>query len=321
MAITLTTAARNAACDAVVDLCDGGSSDANGDLVIRTSGDVEVATLALSNPAFGAASSGTATASAISDDTSATGGTAANFILQDRDNAEVLEVRAAFEDNVSTTRVSHTITNDTCGQQVDGDTSGINHEYTCGSFDANGFSVTTNAAAGLDDLGYLAIKFATGISFGLVDYTVPTTGSVSITGLGFQPDFQFGVVGGGLTARNTPQRSNRALHILTKGPSGGYVASMQNEDSVSTTETSSAINTDRLISTTSSGDDAVWSDWSFTSDGMTQTLTTNPSSEMLGWAFFAGEAATSSEVSPSPLHQPDSTVQPIAASRLNGVLQ
>jgi hypothetical protein len=90
MTTTISTAARNAACNAIVDLLDAGTTDANGDLVIQTSGDVEVATLALSNPAFGAAATGVATASAISDDTNATGGTAANFILQDRDNTEVM---------------------------------------------------------------------------------------------------------------------------------------------------------------------------------------------------------------------------------------
>lgn len=90
MTTTLTTAARNAACDAIVDLVDAGSTDANGDLVIQTSGDVEVATLAMSNPAFGAAATGIATAGTISDDTNATGGTAANFILQDRNNSEVI---------------------------------------------------------------------------------------------------------------------------------------------------------------------------------------------------------------------------------------
>lgn len=89
MAVTISTAARNAACDAIVDLVDGGSSDANGDLVLMTSGDVEVATLALSNPAFGAASSGAATAATISNDTSATGGTVALFKVQDRDNVEI----------------------------------------------------------------------------------------------------------------------------------------------------------------------------------------------------------------------------------------
>lgn len=89
MALTLTTAARNAACNAIVDLIDGGTTDANGDIVIMTSGDVEVATLAMSNPAFGAAATGVATAAAISDDTSATGGTAALFKVQDRDNTEI----------------------------------------------------------------------------------------------------------------------------------------------------------------------------------------------------------------------------------------
>lgn len=91
MAVTLTTLTANAACDAVVDRCDLGTTDANGDLVFRTSGNVEVATLALANPAFGAASSTIATANAIADDTNATGGTVANFILQDRDNVQVLE--------------------------------------------------------------------------------------------------------------------------------------------------------------------------------------------------------------------------------------
>ena len=89
MGITIVTAGRNAMADALVDLVDGGSADANGDLVIMTSGDVEVATLAFANPAFGAAASGVATANAIADDTSATGGTAALHKIQDRDNTEI----------------------------------------------------------------------------------------------------------------------------------------------------------------------------------------------------------------------------------------
>jgi hypothetical protein len=91
MAITLTAAARNAACDAIVDLVDGGSSDSTGDLVLMTAGDGEVATLAFSNPAFGASSAGVATASALSNDTSATGGTATKCKVVDRDNVTVWE--------------------------------------------------------------------------------------------------------------------------------------------------------------------------------------------------------------------------------------
>ncbi len=89
MALTHVTAIRNTLADAVVDAIDVGATDAQGDLEIMTSGDVEVSTHTCTNPAFGAAAAGTATASAIADDTTAAGGTAALFKFQDRNNAEV----------------------------------------------------------------------------------------------------------------------------------------------------------------------------------------------------------------------------------------
>jgi hypothetical protein len=86
MAVTHTTLIRNALADLVVDAVDDGAGA--GRLVIMTSGDVEVATLTFSDPAFGGASGGTATASAITDDTSATGGTAALFKVEDSNSTE-----------------------------------------------------------------------------------------------------------------------------------------------------------------------------------------------------------------------------------------
>jgi hypothetical protein len=76
--------------DAVVDLLDVGTTDAAGDLIFLTSGDVEVALCPLSNPAFGAAAAGVATASAITSDTNADGGTTTKFSLRDRDNTAVI---------------------------------------------------------------------------------------------------------------------------------------------------------------------------------------------------------------------------------------
>lgn len=92
MAITLATAARNGACDAIVDLVDAGSGA--GTIEIKssastTAGTSEVATLTFGDPAFGAASTGTATANAISDDTDATGGTASDYTVFDSDSAAV----------------------------------------------------------------------------------------------------------------------------------------------------------------------------------------------------------------------------------------
>ena len=73
MAVTHSTAARNAATDSVTALI-----STSGNLVFRLSGTVgspgtAVATLPLSATAFGASSSGTATANAITSDTTATG--------------------------------------------------------------------------------------------------------------------------------------------------------------------------------------------------------------------------------------------------------
>lgn len=76
MAVVLEATARNAAADAVVDLLDGGT------IVFQTAGSVEVATLTLGTPAFGASVAGTATANAITSDTSATGGTIAKAVFR-----------------------------------------------------------------------------------------------------------------------------------------------------------------------------------------------------------------------------------------------
>ena len=89
MAVTLTTAARNAACNAIVDLIDAGTGA--GTLVfVQSDGSTEVATLTFSDPAFGNSSTGVATASAITSDTSATGGTTTIALLKDSDGTEVL---------------------------------------------------------------------------------------------------------------------------------------------------------------------------------------------------------------------------------------
>lgn len=88
MAVVHTTAIRNAIADLVVDAIDAGA--AAGTLEFQTAGDVEVATLTFSDPAFGAAAGGTATASAITSDTSATGGTIAKARLKSSTPTEVL---------------------------------------------------------------------------------------------------------------------------------------------------------------------------------------------------------------------------------------
>lgn len=89
MAVTLTTAAKNAACDAIVDLLDGGSGDATGDIAFSTS---VPATLCICNTAataFGSASSGVATAGTIAQGTATAGGTIALALFRNKSNTEI----------------------------------------------------------------------------------------------------------------------------------------------------------------------------------------------------------------------------------------
>jgi len=86
---TLETAARNAACNAIVDLVDAGAGA--GTMVFETSADVEVATLTFSDPAFGDAVTGTATANPITSDTNATGGTVSQLSFYDSNSNKVAE--------------------------------------------------------------------------------------------------------------------------------------------------------------------------------------------------------------------------------------
>ena len=75
MAVTHTSTIRSGIADYVVDQIDLNTPP--GKIIMQTSGGTTVATLTFSNPAFGAASAGVATASAITADSSAVGGTVA----------------------------------------------------------------------------------------------------------------------------------------------------------------------------------------------------------------------------------------------------
>lgn len=86
-AVTHPTSVRNTVADTVVDLLDAGAGP--GTIEFQTSGDVEVATLTYSDPAFGNAAAGTANASAITSDTNATGGTVAKSQHLDSNDTEV----------------------------------------------------------------------------------------------------------------------------------------------------------------------------------------------------------------------------------------
>lgn len=90
----VSTAARNAGCNAIVDLVDVGSTNAQGQIVIGTTGmGTVLATCPCNNPAFDAAAVGVAALDvtpAVEDDSADATGAAAEFEVQDRDENPVL---------------------------------------------------------------------------------------------------------------------------------------------------------------------------------------------------------------------------------------
>lgn len=89
----ITELTQDAIADAVDALVNTGSGTAAAKF--ETSGDVEVATCPMSDPAFGSSDAGVITADTITDDEDATGGTIAQLSIYNKDAAKVCEFSVA----------------------------------------------------------------------------------------------------------------------------------------------------------------------------------------------------------------------------------
>jgi len=86
MPLNKSTEAKNAACNAIVDMIDDGSSMPYGTLRIFDSSSNLISSLRLSNPAFNDAIDGTSTVDFIYDSTAVADGTASEFGFYNRDS-------------------------------------------------------------------------------------------------------------------------------------------------------------------------------------------------------------------------------------------
>ncbi len=85
---TLSTAARNAACDAVVDLVDAGTPP--GRILLRASS-TTIATINFENTAYGAASTGVATAASFPKSaTAAATGVMDNYVIENNAGTDII---------------------------------------------------------------------------------------------------------------------------------------------------------------------------------------------------------------------------------------
>lgn len=112
MAVTHSSTARDAATNAVVDLLDGASSKLKFRISPSTVGSpgTAAATLTFSTPAFGASSSGTATAGAITSDTNATGNASAVAFASLETSGGTIHIHCAVAASASDINLSNGLT-------------------------------------------------------------------------------------------------------------------------------------------------------------------------------------------------------------------
>ena len=112
MTVTHSTASKDAATNAVVDQLDGAGSK----LVFRITGSsvgapsAAVATLTFATPAFGASSSGTATAGAIASDTNAAGNAGAVAFATLQTSGDVIAIQCSVAASASDINMSGGLT-------------------------------------------------------------------------------------------------------------------------------------------------------------------------------------------------------------------
>lgn len=194
-----------------------------------------------------------------------------------------------------------------------------------GTYDASGFTLTTDAGAGADCIFYLALKFSNSPDIDLFDLTIPTSGNYAETTPNFTPSFGMIVGLQGPTTRNTVATSSQySAFISAFDDNGIYTNSATDEDAAATT-VSKNLSSDqfRILDYQGSANAALASSYAFDSQGWDFTLSTNPSAAILGFglAIGSGGGGGGPTAIPPRSHNLDNQFATIIAHRLNGHIQ
>jgi hypothetical protein len=162
---------------------------------------------------------------------------------------------------------------------------GIISNYSPTGFDFTGTDVRL--------FRYLAFEFANNPQLKIVDVTVPTSGDYVQGDIGFEPYFGMMGMALGVTARNTAETGNMVSYGVTSfTPTAIHTANVRDQSGLSTTSTSNLVASAlRLMTYDTQADAILGSGYTFDANGWTHTLTTNPTSPVLGWGLAVGPTA------------------------------
>jgi hypothetical protein len=195
----------------------------------------------------------------------------------------------AAQDNASTSNTTSYIGN----TSVTGQTFASVQSWSgvVSNYDSSGFTIQTNTSASGDELVYLAIRFSVTPSLDLFDITIPTSGDYVESGLGFQPDFGFLALVDGPSSRNTATAVNTGtLGVTVLDDTNAYSSGISDEDGIGigVAKVAKGLTNNKFKHLDASGSALVDSSgYSLDSNGWTFTLTTSPSSSVLGYGLAA----------------------------------
>lgn len=174
-----------------------------------------------------------------------------------------------------------------CGAQAKLNTNS-SQKMVIGGFGSDGFTVTPSTSQGSDDLIYLALKF-TGRAVKIIDFTTPTsTGTQSITGVGFTPQAAIVVLTNleavdSQSATSTDQQGGLSISLL-----GDEVlsTSWRIDSGASVTSTGSQSIVGSVIGPSAIDEDAAIATAAFTSGGMTLNYSAVQATGKKGFILF-----------------------------------
>ena len=175
---------------------------------------------------------------------------------------------------------------------------------TIGSFDSSGFSITPSASASSDIVYFLCLKFANNPGLALFDVSLPTSGNYAETTPGFEPIF--GLISSvvGPSTRNAVYSGSVGYSVAAFDASTIAAQNATDKDAAGTT-VSKSLSSDalRILDGDGSTISVAASSYALDSSGWDFTLTTNPSSAVLGWGLAIGTDETAVAVSPNDISQ------------------
>lgn len=181
------------------------------------------------------------------------------------------------------------IDNTSIGGQIAGGANNLLYTVKISDYDAQGFTLTTNASGQSDRVYYLAVKFATDVPIELFDVTWPDTGDYTKAGLSFQPSVGLITsIVGATPYGNVVTTNNHSTSVAVFDDTSVITQNISDQDGQTTTKAKSLSSDQLRILDWTSSDGIVASSHTMNADGWTFPLTTNPATPVLGWGLAIG---------------------------------